>query len=106
VAPRGLRALAETTTFAQACEKLSDGTSPVAHLIKAAANEIRLSANLRADGLKELIVRHSERIEMAAGSKISRGTGILATLEPLRRRATFSGRNFLPHQEPTMMSGA
>jgi penicillin-insensitive murein DD-endopeptidase len=46
----------------------------------AAANEIRLSASLRADGLKERIAWQSERIEMAAGRKISRGTGILATI--------------------------
>ena len=48
--------------------------------MQAAANEIRLSANLRADGLKERIAWQSERIEMAAGRKISRGTGILATI--------------------------
>jgi hypothetical protein len=30
---RGLRALTESTTFAQACEKLSDGTGPVAHRV-------------------------------------------------------------------------
>ena len=48
--------------------------------MQAAANEIRLSANLRAEGLKERIAWQSERIEMAAGRKISRGTGILATI--------------------------
>src|SRR6201984_804637 len=48
--------------------------------MQAAANEIALSANLRADGLKERIAWQSERIEMAAGRKISRGTGILATI--------------------------
>ena len=77
---RGLRALASSTTLAQAHEKLRSGTGPVAQLMQAAANEIRLSANLRADGLKERIAWQSERIEMAAGRKISRGTGILATI--------------------------
>jgi biopolymer transport protein ExbB len=48
--------------------------------MQAAANEIRLSASLRGDGLKERIAWQSERIEMAAGRKISRGTGILATI--------------------------
>ena len=48
--------------------------------MQAAVNEIRLSANLRGDGLKERIAWQSERIEMAAGRKISRGTGILATI--------------------------
>ena len=77
---RGLRILANATTLAQAHEKLRTTTGPVAQLMQAAANEIRLSANLRADGLKERIAWQSERIEMAAGRKISRGTGILATI--------------------------
>jgi hypothetical protein len=59
--------LAVSSTLAQAREKLSSGRSPVAHLVQAAANEIRLSGNLRADGLKERIARQSERIEMSAG---------------------------------------
>ena len=80
VVRRGLRVLAESTTLAQAHEKLRGGKGPVAQLMQAAANEIRLSANLRADGLKERIAWQSERIEMAAGRKISRGTGILATI--------------------------
>ena len=77
---RGLRVLTGSSTLAQAREKLSSGRGPVAQLMQAAANEIRLSANLRADGLKERIAWQSERIEMAAGRKISRGTGILATI--------------------------
>jgi biopolymer transport protein ExbB len=77
---RGFRMLAESATFAQAHEKLRDSKGPVARLVQAAANEIRLSANLRADGLKERIAWQSERIEMAAGRKISRGTGVLATI--------------------------
>jgi biopolymer transport protein ExbB len=77
---RGLRILAGATTLAQAHEKLRNGKGPVALLMQAAANEIRLSANLRADGLKERIAWQSERIEMAAGRKISRGTGVLATI--------------------------
>jgi biopolymer transport protein ExbB len=77
---RGLRILASATSLAQAYEKLRDGTGPVAQLIQSAANEIRLSVNLRADGLKERIAWQSERIEMAAGRKISRGTGVLATI--------------------------
>jgi biopolymer transport protein ExbB len=76
----GLRILASATTLAQAHEKLRKGTGPVAQLLQAAANEIRLSVNLHADGLKERIAWQSERIEMAAGRKISRGTGVLATI--------------------------
>ncbi len=77
---RGLRVLAEAATLAQAYEKLRSSAGPVAQLIQAAASEIRFSANLRADGLKERIAWQLERIEMAAGRKISRGTGILATI--------------------------
>ena len=66
-------------TLAQAQEQLRNGTSPVAKLMQAAANEIRLSAKLRGDGVKERIAWQLERIE-AAGRKISRGTGVLATI--------------------------
>jgi biopolymer transport protein ExbB len=77
---RGLRVLLDAATLAQAHEHLRDGAGPVARLMQAAANEIRFSANLRADGLKERIAWQLERIEMAAGRKISRGTGVLATI--------------------------
>jgi biopolymer transport protein ExbB len=79
-ARRGLRVLAESATFAQAYEKLRGGEGPIAQLMQAAASEVGFSANLRADGLKERISWQLERIEMAAGRKISRGTGILATI--------------------------
>jgi biopolymer transport protein ExbB len=46
----------------------------------AAGREIRLSANLRTDGLKERIALQLERIEMAVSRRISRGTGVLATI--------------------------
>ena len=46
---RGLRVLTGSSTLAQAREKLSNGRGPVAQLMQATANEIRLSANLRAD---------------------------------------------------------
>jgi biopolymer transport protein ExbB len=77
---RGLRVLTEAATLAQAHEQLRKATGPIAHLMQVAASEIRFSANLRADGLKERIAWQLERIEMAAGRKISRGTGVLATI--------------------------
>jgi biopolymer transport protein ExbB len=77
---RGLRVLANCTTLAQAHEQLHNGKSAIAQLMQAAASEIRQSAGLRADGLKERIAWQLERIEMAAGRKISRGTGVLATI--------------------------
>jgi biopolymer transport protein ExbB len=77
---QGLRTLAECKTLAQAQEQMRDGSGPVAYLMQAAASEIRFSANLRADGLKERVAWQLERIEMAASRKIGRGTGILATI--------------------------
>jgi biopolymer transport protein ExbB len=48
--------------------------------MQAAGSEIRLSANSRGEGLKERIALQLERLEMAASRKISRGTGVLATI--------------------------
>ena len=77
---RDLRILNGSATFAQAHEQLRDGDGPVSNLMQAAAQEIRLSSNLRAEGLKERIALQLERIEMAVSRKISRGTGVLATI--------------------------
>ncbi|MGA2891435.1 MAG: tonB-system energizer ExbB [Xanthobacteraceae bacterium] len=77
---KNLRVLNAAATFAQAHEQLRDGVSPVSLLMQAAGQEIRLSANLRAEGLKERIAWQLERIEMAVSRKISRGTGVLATI--------------------------
>jgi len=77
---RDLRVLNHSTTLAQAHEQLRGGDGPVSQLMQAAGHEIRLSANLRADGLKERIALQLERIEMAVSRRISRGTGVLATI--------------------------
>jgi biopolymer transport protein ExbB len=77
---KDLRTLNNAVTLAQAHDEFRDGDSPVSELMRAAAQEIRLSANLRADGLKERIALQLERIEMAVSRRISRGTGVLATI--------------------------
>ncbi len=77
---RDLRVLNGAATFAQAHEQLRDGTSAVSQLMQAAGQEIRLSAGLRAEGLKERIALQLERIELGVSRKISRGTGVLATI--------------------------
>jgi biopolymer transport protein ExbB len=77
---RDLRVLNNSMTLAQAHDQLRDGDGPVSQLMRAAGQEIRLSANLRADGLKERIALQLERIEMAVSRKVSRGTGVLATI--------------------------
>jgi biopolymer transport protein ExbB len=77
---RGLLVLGRAATLAQAHEQLRKEDGTAAQLMQAAAQEIRLSANARSDGLKERIAWQLERIEMAASRKISRGTGVLATI--------------------------
>jgi biopolymer transport protein ExbB len=77
---RDLRVLNNSVTLAQAHDQLREGDSPVSQLMRAASQEIRLSANLRADGLKERIALQLERIEIAVSRKVSRGTGVLATI--------------------------
>jgi biopolymer transport protein ExbB len=77
---RDLGILNEAATIAQAHEQFRNGRSAVALLMQSAAQEIRLSANLRGEGLKERIALQLERIEMAISRRISRGTGILATI--------------------------
>ena len=76
----GLRILGNAATLAQAHDQLREQDGTAAQLMRAAAQEIRLSANARGDGLKERIAWQLERMEMAASRKISRGTGVLATI--------------------------
>ena len=51
-------------------------------LTRAAAEELRLSASILADteGVKERVASCLERLEAASGRKITKGTGILATV--------------------------
>jgi biopolymer transport protein ExbB len=77
---RGLRVLNTSATLAQAHDQLRGRTTPAAHLMQAAVQEIRLSANLRGDGIKERIAWELERIEAAVSRKTARGTGVLATI--------------------------
>jgi biopolymer transport protein ExbB len=76
----GLRVLDESARFTQARQRLANDTGPVAQLIRTADAEISHSEGLRNDGIKERIALQFERIEAAAGRKISRGTGVLATI--------------------------
>lgn len=76
----GLRTLGNCTTLAQAHEQLQNNTGVARNLIQAAVDEMRQSAGLRGDGLKERITWQLERIAAAAGRKIARGTGVLATI--------------------------
>jgi biopolymer transport protein ExbB len=78
---RGVRILDAAATFAQAHDEMRKARSPVvAQFMQATAHEIRLSGGVRSEGLKERIALRLERLEIAASRKISRGTGVLATI--------------------------
>jgi biopolymer transport protein ExbB len=77
---KGLRVLGSVTTFAEAHDVLRQSKSPVAQALQAAGEEVRLSMRGPGDSMKERIALQLERLEMAAGRKISRGTGVLATI--------------------------
>ena len=49
-------------------------------LLSAATAELRLSVRLPAEGIKERIAQKLQRIEMAMARRMSRGTGVLATI--------------------------
>ena len=76
----GVRILSNATTLAQAYDQMRSEAGPVAALMQAAVTEIQMSPNLRGEGLKERVASRLERIEIGASRKISRGTGVLATI--------------------------
>jgi biopolymer transport protein ExbB len=77
---KSLRGLGKATTLTEAYDVLRHGSGTVAQALQAAGQEVRLSANVSGDGIKERIALQLERLEMAAGRKVSRGTGVLATI--------------------------
>ena len=84
-ARRGLRAaieaLNDARSLADAMTRLNGRGGDVVMLLDAAETELRLSADaISADGVKERIASRLERIEAAAGRRMIRGTGILATV--------------------------
>jgi biopolymer transport protein ExbB len=77
---QGMRVLGNAAALAAAHDAWGHGNGPVAQALQAAGEELRLSMHGAGDGIKERIALQLERLEMAAGRKISRGTGVLATI--------------------------
>src|SRR5690606_31400629 len=75
VALHGLR---EAPSLAQAQSLLDDG--PLAPLGAAAAQEVQQSSGLAAEGVKERVATRLSRIEAAIGRRMTRSTGVLATI--------------------------
>ncbi len=77
------RRLAEADSLDQGLRALDRGrtrSGPVADLAQAAAMELRRSADLPAEGVKERLAIALARIEARAGRVMARGTGVLATI--------------------------
>ena len=83
-AQRGLRRIGEAGGIEEAARTLRGRAEPTAMLATAALQEIGLSADLVREGLvegvKERIAARLTRIEAAAGRRLMRGTGMLATI--------------------------
>ncbi len=76
-----LQALSRVRSAAEGAEQLADDRNEVRRFIDAAATELRLSAGVvETDGIKERIASRLERLEAGFGRRITRGTGVLATI--------------------------
>ena len=85
IARRRLRAAIDALngarTWSEATARLPSRSDGAAALVQAADTELRLSADaLSPAGVKERIASRLERLEVAAGRQMIRGTGVLATI--------------------------
>ena len=83
-ARRAANAIGNAATLMQAGRALGHGGGPGALLVRAAEEERALSAgaldHASGEGLKERVTSRLSRIEAAASRRMSRGTGLLATI--------------------------
>jgi len=81
-AQRAARAIGEAKSLADASHSLAKSGGPAALLVRAAQEEVAVSegASTAGGGLKERVASRLQRIEAAAGRRMSRGTGVLATI--------------------------
>ena len=81
---RALNIIINSRTLLDAQKALAGRKSPGALLVHAAQQEVLLSADAQehagSDGLKERVASRLARIEAKAGRRMSRGTGVLATI--------------------------
>ncbi|MET0743456.1 MAG: tonB-system energizer ExbB [Microvirga sp.] len=81
-AHRALRRVQEADDLSDAVRRVgSDGGSgPVGTLLAAAGAEVKRSTDLPAEGVKERVAAALSRIEAGSGRRMTRGTGLLATI--------------------------
>ncbi|MCX8279789.1 tonB-system energizer ExbB [Phyllobacterium sp. 0TCS1.6C] len=81
---RALNAIGSARTLQDAERALEGKGGPGALLVSAAREEVRLSSDTHGhvgpEGLKERVASRLSRIEAQAGRRMSRGTGVLATI--------------------------
>jgi biopolymer transport protein ExbB len=84
IAKRRLKLLESDTTLAAVEQDSAGKTDAVAQLIHSAVRETALSHGVQShgfdDGFKERIALRLERVELAMSRRISRGTGVVATI--------------------------
>ncbi len=76
----GLRVLQDARSLAEAERRFGDAADTVAKLVRTASAEVALSEHASGEGLKERIAWLLERVEVAAGRRIGRGMGVLASI--------------------------
>jgi len=83
-AKRALNGIIEARSLREASEKLSGRKGPAALMVQAAAHEVSASDGTLdfggGDGLKERVSSHLGRIQAQAARRMTRGTGVLATI--------------------------
>ena len=77
---RGALGVLDRSRSSVEAERALGAQSPAMELVRAAIAEEALSADGSAEGMKERVASRLERIEAAAGRRMGRGTGILATI--------------------------
>ena len=79
-AKRLLRRVAASASLVQAVDAAGGSRSAVGGFVKAAVHEAELSAGLEKEGMKERVASRLERLEAGAARRMTRGTGLLATI--------------------------
>jgi biopolymer transport protein ExbB len=83
-AQRAMGAIVRAKTLDEANTVLGNGTSPAVLLVQAARQEVAMSEpaldHVEGDGLKERVASRLARIEAQASRRMTRGTGLLATI--------------------------
>jgi biopolymer transport protein ExbB len=78
---RALNALGAVRSLGDAAHQFGRTRSPIGDFVRAAILELQLSADgMSSDGIRARIASRLERIEGARGRRITRGTGVLATI--------------------------